>query len=69
MATSGLSNDNCPRELGQLSTIIPQNHSITVTYMYVYVHTFLICMRVLVICDRNSIAMKWEEFPAWAVEV
>ena len=29
MATSGLLNDNCPRESGQLSTIIPQNHGIT----------------------------------------
>ena len=33
MATSGLSNDNCLRELGQLSTIIPQNHGITITYI------------------------------------
>ena len=39
MATSGLSNDNCPlplrlrpRESGQLSMIIPQNHGITITY-------------------------------------
>ena len=35
----------------------------------IYVRTFLIRVRVLVICDRNSIAMKLEEFPARAVEV
>ena len=33
MATSGLSNDKCPRESGQLSTIIPQNHGITTRKM------------------------------------
>ena len=38
-------------------------------YMYIYVRTFLICVRVLVICDRNSIATKREEFPARVVEV
>ena len=37
--------------------------------MYVYVRTFLIRLRVLVICDRNSIATKREEFPARVVEV
>ena len=37
--------------------------------MYIYVHMFLIHMRVLVICDRNSIATKREEFPARVVEV
>ena len=40
MATSGLSNDNFPlprlrpRESGQLSTIIPQNHGITISKLY-----------------------------------
>ena len=38
-------------------------------YMYIYVRTFLIRVRVLVICDRNSIATKREEFPARVVEV
>ena len=37
-------------------------------YTYV-VRTFLIRVRVLVICDRNSIATKREEFPARLVEV
>ena len=37
--------------------------------MYTYVRTFLIRMRALVICDRNSIATKREEFPARVVEV
>ena len=37
--------------------------------MYTYVRTFLIRVLVLVICDRNSIAMKREEFPAQVVEV
>ena len=35
----------------------------------VYVHTFMMRMRVSVICDRNSIAKKREEFPARAVDV
>ena len=40
MATSGLSNDNFPlpwlrpRESGQLSTIIHQNHGITISKLY-----------------------------------
>ena len=34
-----------------------------------YVRTFLIRVRVLVICDRISIATKREEFPARVVEV
>ena len=37
--------------------------------MYIYVRTFLIRVRVLVICDRNSIATKREEFLARVVEV
>ena len=37
-------------------------------YTYV-VRTFLIRLRELVICDRNSIATKREEFPARLVEV
>ena len=36
-------------------------------YMYTNVHTFPIRLRALVICDRNSIAMKREEFPARVV--
>ena len=40
-----------------------------IIYMYTYVRTFLIRVRVLVICDRNSIATKREEFPAQVVEV
>ena len=32
MATSVLSYVNCPRESGQLSTIIPHNHGINITY-------------------------------------
>ena len=44
------------------------------TIFLVCIHTyilrmFLIRVRVLVICDRNSIAMKREEFPARLVEV
>ena len=35
-----------PRELGQLSTIIPQNHGITIAYLYIGL--FLICMCALV---------------------
>ena len=37
--------------------------------MYIYVRTFLIRVRVLVICNSNSIATKREEFPARVVEV
>ena len=36
--------------------------------MYAYVRTFLIRVRALVICDRNSIATKREEFPARVVQ-
>ena len=38
-------------------------------YMYTYVCTFLIRVRALVICNRNLIATKREEFPAQVVEV
>ena len=51
----------------------PPNHlgldfHIISIYSYV-VRSFLIRVRVLVICDRNSIATKREEFPARLVEV
>ena len=38
-------------------------------YIRTYVRTFLIRVRVLVICDRNSIARKREEFPILVAEV
>ena len=44
------------------------NHFSSV-YRRTHVRTFLIRMRALVICDRNSIATKREEFPAGVVEV
>ena len=40
-----------------------------VILVYIYVRTFLIRVRVLVICDRNSIARKREEFPILVAEV
>ena len=48
----------------------PPNHLGLDFHVYItYVCTFLICVRVLVICDRNSIARKREEFPAQVAEV
>ena len=40
MATSGLSYANCPRELGQLSTIIPHHHGITIIFFETVVGDF-----------------------------
>ena len=40
-----------------------------IMYIRTYVRTFLIRVRVLVICDRNSIARKREEFPILVAEV
>ena len=51
----------------QLALWLPDAHPCI--YMYTYVRTFLIRVRMLVICDRNSIATKREEFPARVVEV
>ena len=36
MSITALSSGLRPRELGQLSTIIPQNHGIIITYIYIY---------------------------------
>ena len=47
MATSGLSNDNCPLSRasppgsGQLSPIIPQYHGITITHTYIYIYIYI----------------------------
>ena len=42
---------------------------IYVLYIHTYVRTFLIRVRMFVICNRNSIATKREEFPARLIEV
>ena len=52
----------------------PPNHlgldfHIYYVYIHTYVRTFLIRVRVLVICDRNSIARKQEEFLILVAEV
>ena len=60
----------CSNLIGRAKRDPPYSSRTTFSYnMYIYIRTFLICVHMLVICDRNSIATKREEFPARVVEV